>query len=48
MRSNPHQDLDLQKLVYLGWPVVRWINRFFTIYVFDFLTSLNLPCGWCW
>ena len=40
---NPHQDLDLQKLVYLGWPVVRWINRFFTIYVFDFLTSLNLP-----
>ena len=36
-------DLDLQKLVYLGWPVVRWINRFFTIYVFDFLTSLNLP-----
>ena len=40
---TPDHDLDLQKLVYLGWPVVRWINRFFTIYVFDFLTSLNLP-----
>ncbi len=40
---TPDRDLDLQKLVYLGWPVVRWINRFFTIYVFDFLTSLNLP-----
>ena len=40
---TPDNDLDLQKLVYLGWPVVRWINRFFTIYVFDFLTSLNLP-----
>lgn len=36
-------DLDLQKLVYLGWPIVRLINRFFTVYVFDFLTDLNLP-----
>ena len=37
------QDLDLQELVYLGWPIVRWINRFFTLYVFDFLTSINTP-----
>lgn len=37
------RDIDLQELVYLGWPVVRWINRFFTIYVFDFLTGLHLP-----
>lgn len=36
---------DLQELVYLGWPVVRWINRFFTIYVFDFLTRLGLHMG---
>ena len=36
-------DLDLQDLVYLGWPVVRWINRFFTLYVFDFLTAAHLP-----
>lgn len=34
---------DLQDLVYLGWPLFRWINRFFTIYVFDFLTACNLP-----
>ncbi len=40
---TPEHDIDLEKLVYLGWPVVRWVNRFFTIYVFDFLTSLNLP-----
>lgn len=40
---TPNHDIDLEKLVYLGWPVVRWVNRFFTIYVFDFLTSLNLP-----
>ena len=39
------KDLELQKLVYLGWPIVRWINRFFTIYVFDFLTKLGIPMG---
>ena len=39
------KDLDLQKLVYLGWPIVRWINRFFTIYVFDWLTKLGIPMG---
>ncbi len=38
-------DNDLQDLVYLGWPIVKWINRFFTLYVFDFLTSLGLPMG---
>jgi len=39
------KDLELQRLVYLGWPIVRWINRFFTIYVFDFLTQLGIPMG---
>ncbi len=39
------KDHELEDLVYLGWPVVRWINRFFTIYVFDFLTSMGLPMG---
>lgn len=38
-------DNDLQDLVYLGWPIVKWINRFFTLYVFDFLTRLGLPMG---
>ena len=37
--------LQMKKLVYLGWPIVRWINRFFTIYVFDFLTGLGLNMG---
>ena len=32
------KDLDLEQLVYLGWPLFRYINRFFTIYVFDWLT----------
>ncbi|MCR5129919.1 MAG: membrane protein insertase YidC [Prevotella sp.] len=39
------KDLKMKKLVYLGWPIVRWINRFFTIYVFDFLTGLGLNMG---
>ena len=38
------KDLELQKLVYLGWPIVRWINRFFTIYVFDWLSKV-FPMG---
>lgn len=39
------KDLELEDLVYLGWPIVKWINRYFTIYVFDFLTQLGLPMG---
>ena len=39
------KDLDMQRLVYLGWPLFRIINRWFTIYVFDFLTGLNINMG---
>ena len=38
------KDLEFQKLVYLGWPIIRWINRFFTLYVFDWLTNV-FPMG---
>lgn len=38
-------DNDLQGLVYLGWPIVKWINRYFTLYVFDFFTKMGLPMG---
>ena len=44
-KSQFGKDLDLQQLVYLGWPLFRYINRFFTIYVFDWLTSWGLPMG---
>ncbi|WP_315206075.1 membrane protein insertase YidC [Alloprevotella tannerae] len=40
-----NKDLNLQDLVYLGWPLFRWINRFFTIYVFDFLSGFGLNMG---
>ncbi len=43
--SIDQKDLHLEELVYLGWPIFKWINRYFTIYVFDFLTQLGLPMG---
>ncbi len=42
---NFGKDLQMQRLVYLGWPLFRIINRWFTIYVFDFLTGLNINMG---
>ena len=43
--STSGKDLDLQRLVYLGWPLFRIINRWFTLYVFDWLTGLGLNMG---
>ena len=40
-----NKDLELQELIYLGWPLIKWINRFFTLYVFDFLKSMNINMG---
>lgn len=39
------KDMNLEEVVYLGWPIFKWINRYFTIYVFDWLTQLGLPMG---
>ncbi|KAA6346279.1 Membrane protein insertase YidC [termite gut metagenome] len=36
---------ELNNLVYLGWPVVRWINQWFTINVFYWLSSMGLGMG---
>ncbi len=38
-QSQFDKDLQMEKLVYLGWPIVREINRWFTIYVFDWLSK---------
>lgn len=43
--SSFNKDLELQRLVYLGWPLFRIINRWFTLYVFDWLTGLNINMG---
>ncbi len=44
-QSSFGRDLDLDDLVYLGWWLVSWINRWFTLYVFDGLTALGLGMG---
>ena len=44
-QSTFGKDLDLEQLVYLGWPLFRIINRWFTIYVFDWLTSWGFSMG---
>lgn len=43
--STFNKDLELHRLVYLGWPLFRIINRWFTLYVFDWLTGLNINMG---
>ena len=42
--SNFGKDLEMQRLVDLGWPLFRIINRWFTIYVFDWLSKF-FPMG---
>jgi len=44
-QSQFGKDLDLEQLVNLGWWLLRWINRWFTLYVFDWLTGLGLNMG---
>lgn len=43
--STFNKELELERLVYLGWPLFRIINRWFTLYVFDWLTDFGIPMG---
>lgn len=45
MAINQGNDLELEELIYFGWPIVRWINRYFIMYLFDGLSSLGLNMG---
>lgn len=42
---NSNDKWELDNLVYLGWPVVRSINKWFTINIFDWLSSWGLSMG---
>ena len=42
---NQDEDPELEDLVYLGWPLVREINRWFTINLFDWLSGWGLSMG---
>ena len=44
-QSTFGKDLDLEQLVDLGWWLLRWINRWFTLYVFDWLTGFGFNMG---
>ena len=44
-QSTFGKDLDLEQLVWLGWPLFRIINRWFTLYLFDWLTSWGFSMG---
>lgn len=39
------KDLELEDLIDFGWPLFKWINRFFILYLFDWLTGWGLPMG---
>ena len=43
--STSGKNLHLDKLIYFGWPIVRWVNRFFVVYLFDWLTSWGINMG---
>ena len=42
---NDERDLDLQSIVYLGWPLIKYINRFFMLYLFDWMTGWGINMG---
>ena len=44
-QSTFGKDLQLERLVYLGWWIIRPINRWFTLYIFDWLTSFGFNMG---
>ena len=42
---NQGNDPGLQEIIYFGWPIVRWINRFFIMPLFDILSGFGLNMG---
>ena len=36
---------EMNRLVDLGWPLIRWINKWFTINIFDWLSGWGLSMG---
>lgn len=39
------KDWELNRLVYLGWPIIRSINQYVVVNIFDWLTRLGLSMG---
>lgn len=43
--STDGSNLKLDKLIYMGWPIVRLVNRYIIVYLFDFLSRWGLNMG---
>lgn len=39
------EDIELEQTIYLGWPIVRWVNRFIVLPFFHWLDSYALNYG---
>jgi len=39
------EDIELEQTIYLGWPVVNWVNRFIVLPFFHWLDSYSLNYG---
>lgn len=44
-QSTFGKQLDMERIVYLGWPIIRYINRWFTLPVFTWLTDWGFSMG---
>ena len=43
--GKTNENLEIQNSIYLGWPIVRHINRWIVIPIFHFLHTFNLGYG---
>ena len=43
--NDRDSEWELNKLVYLGWPLFRWVNKWFIINIFDWLSGWGLSMG---
>ena len=43
--GKTNENLEIQNSIYLGWPIVRHINRWLVIPIFHFLDNFNLGYG---
>ena len=43
--GKTNENLEIQSSIYLGWPIVRHINRWIVIPIFHFLDNFNLGYG---
>ncbi|MBO7067464.1 MAG: membrane protein insertase YidC [Bacteroidaceae bacterium] len=43
--SQTDKNPELEELVDLGWPIFRWINRWFIMPLFDWLTGFGMNMG---